>query len=169
MWQLSLIPFALQGIVIVLDEALFHVKRGLPAWERKGHPLDTLTVIICLAYVTWIPFSKLTLGIYLCLAIFSSIFVTKDEFVHKEYCSAKEIWLHAVLFTLHPIVLIMAGFIWPVAQGIEVSAWLVTWLNEREVLALFLRMQLGIMMSFFFYQIIFWNILWKDKPVIKHQ
>jgi hypothetical protein len=38
------IPFALQMCCMAVDEVHFHRQRGLPRWERLGHPLDTLTV-----------------------------------------------------------------------------------------------------------------------------
>jgi len=167
MWWTSLIPFALQALAIFLDEGVFHIRRGLPIWERRGHPLDTLTVLACMAFVIWVPFSPIALVVYSCLALFSSLFVTKDEFVHKEHCSAKEQWLHAILFTLHPITLISAAFIWPVTQAAEVSPWIASWLNSPRSLSLFLYGQFSAMSLFLLYQIVFWNIIWKDKPVLK--
>ena len=167
MWTTSLIPFVLQALLIVLDEGVFHVKRGLPLWEKRGHPLDTLTVLLCLGFVLFVPFSKSNLFVYSTLALFSTVFVTKDEFVHSEYCKPTEQWLHALLFTLHPITLLIAGFIWPVAHGFEVAPWISDWLNNPEGLFLFLLGQFILMTLFFLYQIIFWNILWKNKPVLK--
>ncbi|MBU6446621.1 MAG: hypothetical protein KGQ49_04415, partial [Verrucomicrobia bacterium] len=82
MWILSLFPFALQAICMLFDESYFHIRRGLPLWERIGHPIDTLSVLICMGFVLWVPFSKETLIVYILLAAFSSILVTKDEFVH---------------------------------------------------------------------------------------
>ncbi len=163
MWILSLVPFVLQVIVILFDEGYFHLRRGLPKWERIGHPLDTLTVILCMGYVLFVPFSFQNLLIYAALATFSTVFVTKDEFVHKEHCPAAEIWLHALLFTLHPITLISAGFIWPVVQGAEVATWITSWLSAKEPLLLFLRMQMALMTLFMLYQIIYWNWVWKEE------
>jgi 2-polyprenyl-6-hydroxyphenyl methylase/3-demethylubiquinone-9 3-methyltransferase len=42
------------------------------------------------------------------------LFVTKDEPAHSKYCSSGEHWLHAMLFILHPLVLLSAGLLWPV-------------------------------------------------------
>ena len=167
MWVLSLVPFALQAVVILFDEGYFHVRRGLPKWERIGHPIDTLSVLVCLGFVIFVPFSQKMLILYSALALFSSILVTKDEFVHFDHCPASEQWLHAVLFTLHPITLIAAGFIWPVAQGCEVAPWIAEWLDRPQALALFLKGQFAAMGLFLMYQIVFWNVLWKDKPVLK--
>ena len=168
MWILSLFPFALQALAMVLDEGYFHIRRGLPLWERIGHPVDTLSVILCMGYVLFIPFSSKALIFYCILASLSCLLVTKDEFVHKEHCPGAENWLHAVLFTLHPITLTIAGFIWPVVQGVEVTPWIAKWLSAPRELHLFLQGQFGVMILFLIYQIIFWNVLWKDKPVIKH-
>jgi len=167
MWILAILPFALQALGMAFDEGYFHIRRGLPRWERIGHPIDTCSVLLCMGFLLFIPFSSLTLTIYIALAIFSSILVTKDEFVHKEYCPAWENWLHAVLFTLHPITLTCAGFMWPVVQDVEVTPWIARWLNHKEALRLFLQMQFGAMLFFLGYQIIFWNVIWKEKPVLK--
>lgn len=163
MWLLAILPFFLQAVCMVFDEGYFHIRRGLPKWERIGHPIDTSSVIACMAFVLFVPFSKQALGLYIALAAFSSILVTKDEFVHKEHCPAAESWLHALLFTLHPITLAMAGFIWPVVQGAEVSPWISQWLDHPLHLHSFLKVQLKAMVLFLFYQIIFWNFLWKPS------
>lgn len=162
MWQTALIPFAAQAAVMFFDEFYFHVRRGLPKWERIGHPLDTLTVLLCMAFVIWIPFSKIALIMYILLAGFSSLFVTKDEFVHHAHCPASEQWLHALLFTLHPITLCCAGFIWPVSQGTEVTPWIAQWLDNGVALRQFLMLQFGAMGLFLLYQIVFWNFFYRE-------
>ena len=65
-----IIPFLVQGIVITLDEFVFHVKRDLPKWERIGHPLDTLSVLICFAVVLFVPYSATILKVYIWLSVF---------------------------------------------------------------------------------------------------
>lgn len=164
---MALIPFGLQALAIAFDEAYFHVRRGLPKWERIGHPLDTLSVMICLLFTLLAPFSYTALWIYISLSVFSCFLVTKDEFVHKEHCPASEQWLHAVLFTLHPITLIMAGLFWLVSQNIELPYGLSEFLCFPFDISLFLKGQLSLMTLFFLYQVIFWNFLWKDKEVLK--
>jgi len=136
-----LIPIVLQGVVMVVDEGWFHRARGLPRWERIGHPLDTLTIVLCLAWlIATTPASPLALPVYVGLAIGSTLFVTKDEGVHARLCSAGEQWLHAVLFVLHPIVLAAFGYLWWTgAVGLLVG-------------------QLGIAIAFMTYQIIYWNL-----------
>ena len=106
---------------MVFDEGYFHVRRGLPKWERIGHPIDTFSVFSAWVTSSLSPFQPKRSSSTSLLAAFSSILVTKDEFVHKDHCPASENWLHAILFTLHPITLTCAGFIWPVVQGVEVD------------------------------------------------
>lgn len=167
MWILAILPFLIQALGMFFDEGYFHIRRGLPKWERIGHPIDTLSVLICLSFVLFVPYSKTALTFYILLAILSCLLVTKDEFVHKEHCPAAENWLHALLFTLHPITLTCAGFIWPVVQEVEVTPWIARWLNQKDLLLLFLQIQWATSSLFFLYQIIFWNFIWKDKPVLK--
>lgn len=163
MYILLTIPFLIQGIAIVLDEYVFHLKRGLPRWERIGHPLDTLTVLICLSFVLLIPFSAGTLKIYLVLALFSCLFVTKDEFIHKECCPATEQWLHSVLFVNHPILLAAAGLMWPFLHAGEPPYWLLRWVNEPTFFKVFLQLQSAFVTLFMFYQAIYWNFIWKPS------
>ncbi|HXF28507.1 MAG TPA: hypothetical protein VN457_01535 [Chlamydiales bacterium] len=167
MWMLALVPFFLQAVCIGIDEAYFHIKRGLPLWERIGHPIDTLSFLICLFFTLWMPFTDFNLKVYIALAIGSCIMVTKDEFVHKHHCPAAENWLHALLFILHPITLIMAGCMWPVIQGQEIPQWLAGWFCDPIQLYEILVGQAVFITLFFFYQIIFWNFIWNDRPVKK--
>lgn len=160
MWVLATVPFLLQALCIFFDEGYFHLRRGLPAWERIGHPIDTLSVLVCMGFVLFVPFYTKTLYIYIALATFSCLLITKDEFVHKTHCPATEQWLHALLFVLHPITLATAALIWPVVHGAETAPWITQWLNHPEALLLFLKMQFATMTLFFLYQIIFWNLIW---------
>jgi hypothetical protein len=159
MWWIALIPFFAQALVIGIDEAYFHVRRGLPLWERIGHPIDTLSILICILFVINVPFSSAMLKIYVGLAVGSSLLVTKDEFVHKHLCPWTEHWLHALLFTLHPIVLFFAGLIWPITQGIETAPWIHRLLDQPDYLRLFLHLQAGGITLFLAYQIIYWNFI----------
>ncbi len=157
------IPFILQALVIGFDEGYFHLRRGLPRWERIGHPLDTLSVLICIAFVLVVPFSAVAVKWYAGLAIFSCIFVTKDEFVHKEHCPASEQWLHAILFTLHPIILFIVGCMWPVSQGVVAPDWIIRWFGPAEVMQLILMGQFAAMTLFSLYQVIYWNFLCQEN------
>jgi hypothetical protein len=162
---LILLPFLVQIAVIGIDEFYFHIKRRLPKWERIGHPLDTLTVLACFCFILFVPYSSFHLKIYIGLALFSCIFVTKDEFVHKECCPASEQWLHALLFLNHPIVLAAAALIWPIASGSLGVSWLHSLSFYTETLRLFLLIQTGMILLFFLYQILYWNVLCKDKTL----
>jgi hypothetical protein len=165
MWVIPLLPFFLQALCIAFDEGYFHYKRGLPKWERIGHPLDTLTVLLCLGWTVFAPFSSLNLKIYIALGAFSCLFVTKDEFVHKEHCPAAESWLHAVLFTLHPLTLALAGMIWYCINAQHPPLWLIPWFKAPFSLRLFLQGQLSLMTLFLIYQIVLWNVIWKGKKI----
>lgn len=151
MMLLALLPFLVQMIAIGVDEFYFHLKRGLPRWERIGHPLDTLATLLCYAYLVWTPYSPTAAWVYLCLCIFSTVFVTKDEWVHAEACSGTENWLHALLFAVHPLALGSAGLIWAAFP------------EELAPLAPLLHMQLYALALFCLYQIIYWNFVWKPS------
>lgn len=163
-----ILPFLLQAAAIIFDEFYFHVRRGLPKWERIGHPVDTFSVLICFIWVVVMPFTPENLKIYIFLAAFSCLMVTKDEFVHKHHCKASENWLHALLFILHPICLTCAGLIWPIIQKAPAPKWLILLLDRPAILEQFITMQAGIMGLFFFYQVIYWNFLWKKQKVIRY-
>jgi len=168
MYILALIPFFLQAIIIGVDEIYFHHKRGLPQWERIGHPLDTLTVLFCMYMVILVPISTFTLKLYIVIAAFSCIFVTKDEFVHKHFCPASENWLHALLFTVHPITLAMAGIIWVGISDYKTYSWINNLITYPSFLRSFLVVQASLMTLFFLYQVIYWNFIWKEKIAIKN-
>jgi hypothetical protein len=134
------IPLVLQSILILADEVLFHRKRGLPDWEVFGHPLDSLSVAAPLVLTITVPFSSTTLSIYLVLAAFSSVFVTKDEFLHARVCTPAEHWLHSLLFLIHPLVFIAAGWIWYTGS--------IQW---------FLALQVVLILCFTLYQLVYWT------------
>lgn len=140
------LPIILQGIVMMIDEFYFHHKRGLPLWEKIGHPLDSLTVISCYLFLVLKNPTETNIKIYIGLCIFSSLFITKDEFVHAKKCEPLENWLHSVLFILHPITLLAAGIIW---------------INQLS--STFLIIQLFIILTFMIYQIVFWGLRGKSK------
>ncbi len=140
------LPFVLQGISMVFDEFYFHRKRGLPKWEVIGHPLDTLTVLAVYIFLIVQDYSLLNLQIALGLTLFSSLFITKDEFVHSEKCEPQENWLHAVLFVLHPMSLGSAIYIW-----------------YAQIDPLFLRVQAFVVAAFLIYQILYWSYFAKSK------
>lgn len=138
-----------------MDEFYFHHQRGLPTWEKLGHPLDTLSVLVCFAFLHFATPDTANLWIYLGLSAFSCLFVTKDEPVHVQVCTGAESWLHAVLFMLHPVVLASAGLIWYSAAigGAEMGQALAPLQGLQPVLF----GQLIILVAFLFYQIGYWN------------
>jgi len=132
----------LQTAAMLVDELYFHRRRGLPRWERVGHPVDTLSVLACYALALASTPNEANLVAYAALAAFSCLLVTKDELVHSARCSAGEQWLHALLFVLHPIVLGGAALLW--------------FRHERGLLALLASLTAG----FGLYQITYWNVPW---------
>src|SRR5690242_7095197 len=140
------VPLGLQGLAMAVDEAWFHRRRGLPRWERIGHPLDTLTIAACLGWLLAIaPGAPGAVPVYVALAVVSTLFVTKDEAVHARTCTAGEHWIHAVLFALHPIVLAAFGLLW--------------WTGHTGVLAI----ELALVGGFLVYQVVYWNVVRRDR------
>ncbi len=110
--MLILVPFLLQGLCMSVDEFYFHRKRGLGRWERWGHPLDTVSFILANGWLLWATPSQFNLWIFVGLAVASCLLITKDEGEHFRRSSPWENWLHAMLFMLHPVVLIAACWLW---------------------------------------------------------
>jgi len=113
---LALLPFALQGLTMGVDEFGFHRWREVPRWEWAGHLLDTAVFLACLTLPLVLEPTGGHLRAYGALAAFSCLLITKDEFVHQRLCTAWEHWVHAVLFILHPLVLLATAWVW-VAGG----------------------------------------------------
>ena len=134
-----LVPIGLQALAMIVDEGVFHRRRELPRWERIGHPIDTATIIACLAWLL----AGGGLHGYIVLAIVSTLVVTKDEGVHAKLCGAGEQWLHAVLFALHPIVLAAFGYL--------------ATTGHRDILV----GQIAVAGAFMAYQVVYWN--WPRK------
>lgn len=154
-----LLPLAVQMFLVALDEQFFHRKRGLPRWERLGHPLDTLTVSACLAWILYIPPRPRTVAAFAALALFSALFVTKDEWIHRRCCGAAEHWIHACLFILHPAVLIGAGLVWPAAHGLAMPG---PYISRGGLERSLLSLACGGTLLFALYQFVYWNLLWRE-------
>lgn len=148
MRSVLLIPAALQAVAMLWDEGWFHRRRGLPRWERLGHPIDTASVAACYG---WLLVSRPTepnaLAVYVALAALSSLLVTKDEFVHRHLCSAGEQWVHSILFLLHPTVFLAFGILW--------------WTGAPRWM---FAAQLGLSLAFMIYQLVYWSLPWKRTP-----
>lgn len=106
------LPFALQSILMLVDEFYFHRKRGLAPWERWGHPIDTLSVLFVYAVVLWVPPSSSAVAMIGGAILFSTLLVTKDEWIHSRACGPGENWVHALLFGLHPLHLVCLLPLW---------------------------------------------------------
>ena len=146
MTLLLCIPLSIQAALMVVDEIHFHRQRGLPRWERIGHPIDTLSVLICYGVALTRPPSNTALTVYAVLAMLSCVLVTKDEFVHSRCCLPAEQWIHSLLFVLHPIVLGAAALLW-----------------LRHGTAL-LAVQSALTLAFGCYQLLYWNLPWTRHP-----
>ncbi len=142
------IPFVVQACAMLFDEFYFHLKRGLPKWERIGHPLDTLTVLSAFTFTLLVPFNPVSWKIYLGIALLSCLFVTKDEWVHRKHCQGTEQWLHALLFSNHPLVLFSTGALWKM---------------QPSFFRPFILTQVLFTIVFGLYQIIYWNFVWEEK------
>ena len=133
--------FIAQGVVLGIDEFVFHRLRGLPRWERLGHPLDTLSVLLCLVTTLNFPVHQPWTGIYFGLAILSCLCVTKDEWIHASLSKPFEQWLHALLFLLHPILLWTTYMLWRNPEG-----------------HVFLKIETLLAALFMGWQILYWNV-----------
>ncbi len=159
-----LLPFGLQMACVTWDEIHYHRHRELPRWERIGHPLDALTLLICLLWLVLVPPGASALAIYMGLSVFSCVFVTKDEGVHLRHCRPTEQRLHAVLFALHPLSLLSAAILWPAAHGMA-DAWrgLIRFTGNERSLLLALCVMVFVFAA---YQFIYWNLPWRRSKAI---
>ncbi len=160
--RLLVIPFLLQVICMGVDELYYHHQRKLPRWERIGHLLDTLAVLVCLGWILVVPPSSMSVSVYLGLSITSCLLVTKDEWVHHKYCSAGEQWMHSLQFVLHSLVLISAGLVWPALHEQTL-----TFVRYEGFEPTFFKANLGLTFFFGVYQLIYWNFLWRPAPTGK--
>lgn len=140
--KLLYVPFILQGLIMFADEEL-HKQRGLSLWERLGHPLDTITVLVPLLLSCCVPYSEASASTFVVMAIFSCLFITKDEFIHAKVCSPIEHLFHALLFVLHPLVFLSTFLAWKSGGNID-----------------FLVIQTSLSVLFLIYQILRWSIPW---------
>jgi hypothetical protein len=159
MKYLIFIPFFLQALIIFIDEFYFHIKRGLPKWEKIGHPLDTFSVLALFIFAYFAPVNELNFKIFIGSSVFSCLFVTKDEWVHKDVCPKNEMWLHALLFLHHPVVLGCLMIIW----GSYSDFFSFNLGLEKSLIKNFILSQILVIGSFMTYQILYWNVLCKKK------
>lgn len=138
--SIFLFATAAQGAVILFDEFFFHRNRVVPRWERIGHPIDSFTVLACLLFLALAERTPTTEIIYASMALTSCLCITKDEWVHRKLCSAEEMWLHSILFILHPLVLFAGMGEWEDSRPLILGA-------------------AGGVFVFMVYQITYWNFV----------
>jgi hypothetical protein len=160
MWGLAVLPFLVHGALMLVDEG-FHLRRGLPAWERWGHPLDTFAAAGCYAVALFAPRTREGLAAFAAAAALSCLCVTKDEWVHARHCSGAEHWLHACLFLLHPVLLGLAG-LWAFAGAAGLGASMPADGFSaggfgRDAFGLFLSVQASLTAAFGVWQNAFWS------------
>lgn len=101
-----------QAILMLVDEGIFHHKRGLEKFERWGHVADTGLFFIAISVPALFAPTTLVSSIYGVLAVASCLLITKDEWIHAEACEPIEHWCHAMLFILHGALLAVIGVLW---------------------------------------------------------
>jgi 2-polyprenyl-6-hydroxyphenyl methylase/3-demethylubiquinone-9 3-methyltransferase len=116
-FALALPLVAAQGALMVLDEGIFHRARGLGEWESWGHAADSAAFAAALALPAYCAPTAPAGYLYAAGALVSTLLVTKDEWIHARECGGAEQWLHALLFALHPCVLLAVGALWARGEG----------------------------------------------------
>lgn len=142
----AVLSFSLQGVLMTIDEFFFHRRRGLPLWEKVGHPADTASVLAVYMFINLNPPSSENNAVMAGLALFSCLLITKDEFIHTGICTAGENWVHSILFLLHPICFWAAALVWQTQPGSGLLFW-----------------QVIIVSAFLIYQISYWGFFAKNK------
>ena len=155
--QYLFLPILLQMAVIGFDEFYYHQKRDLPRWERIGHPLDTLSVLVCLVWVWAVPPTPKAVLFYAGLSAFSCLFILKDEWLHQQVCEVGENWLHAIAYLLHPLVFISVGLLW--AKLDPTTTVLNGWIRSSGNESYFLELTILLLFLFGIYEVIYWNFI----------
>lgn len=109
------------GLVFFLIDEPLHCKRGLNRWEKISHPVDALcsAITFAIGYFACIYKTSLLFWSFCLTALITIIMSFKDEFVHKEHCSAQENLVHAAMFSLNAAALCFGS----VVVLVEGSAW----------------------------------------------
>jgi 2-polyprenyl-6-hydroxyphenyl methylase/3-demethylubiquinone-9 3-methyltransferase len=108
---------AAQGLLMLVDEWSFHRVRRLGRWESWGHVADSAVFAAALAPAALLAPTRGAAVLYAAGAAVSAALVTKDEWIHARECEPTEHWVHALLFALHPCVLICVGALWAAGEG----------------------------------------------------
>ncbi len=113
----------IQGMLLMYDDIVLHQRRGLPRWERIGHPIDTFFFALPIGLAAW-KGSETSASVYGGLALLSCLVILKDEWVHVGRINALEATIHAALFVIHPVTLYMA---WQLAKTGQTLGLLLAW------------------------------------------
>jgi hypothetical protein len=101
-----------QALLMTVDEAYFHRRRGLTRTEAAGHVVDTSLFLAASLIPALLAPERGAFVAFVVLAIVSTLVVTKDEWIHADACEPAEHWVHAVLFAVHAPILIGLGVTW---------------------------------------------------------
>ena len=115
---------AAQAALMVADEWAFHRVRVLGKWESWGHVADSVAFASVLVLPALAAPEGAALGWYVAAGAASTVMVAKDQWIHARECTGSEHWVHALLFSLHPAVLIAVGALWARGEGAEARAFL---------------------------------------------
>jgi 2-polyprenyl-6-hydroxyphenyl methylase/3-demethylubiquinone-9 3-methyltransferase len=108
---------AAQAALMLADEFAFHRARTLGEWESWGHVADSAVFAATLLLPALAAPAGRAVPIFVAAAIFSTVLVTKDQWIHARECGGGEHWVHALLFSLHPCVLIAFAALWARGEG----------------------------------------------------
>ena len=152
---LLLLPFVLNAIVLSFDELYYHRKRGLPKWERVGHPIDVIALLLCWLWMAARPFNDTNLLVYVFLSAFACFLSTKDEWIHAELCEPGEQWIHSMMFILNPVVLFCGGIIWGMNPGPNATN-LSNWQEAAQFLEPFILLNVAAYLGVFIFNSVYW-------------
>lgn len=161
MKYLLLLPLGVPALAILVNEFYFHFARGLPRWERVGHPLDTLTLLAPVLWLIVSSPSERNIVIYIMAAVFSCFFVIKGELVHADLCAPAERVNHAVLLIAHPLALVSLALLWPLYHA---SAGPIAWFIQFHGREFALSAPAVVLVFPMIYQAVYWNLIWKAPP-----
>lgn len=109
-----------------------------------------MALIASLSIPLLLPHTQANLRLYCVLGVISCLLITKDEWIHAKACEWKELWLHSVLFIVHPALLILVAVSW----GQDSSSIALHFMLEFQIVA---------MLIFSAYQVVYWSF-WAPAP-----
>src|SRR5688500_10107994 len=121
----GLVLYGIYTIFMGWNELYFHRKRVLEKWEKTRKALVTFSLTLCLAITLFVPYEEEWKWLFFAAAGFSILVTIKDEFRKQKTDRGREEGTHAVLFMLHPLVLILMVVLWPFLEGMGLFAGIV--------------------------------------------